>query len=46
MAASTLVTALVLAAGGVLAVALVAAAFYAVGRSEDRERDRRRPGDR
>jgi membrane protein DedA with SNARE-associated domain len=40
MAASTLVTAIGIAAVGVLAVAAVSLVFYAVGRSEDRERAR------
>lgn len=41
MAASTWVWAASLAVGGVLAVLAVSAAFYAVGRSEDRERESR-----
>ncbi|MFL5820542.1 MAG: hypothetical protein ACJ76S_07660 [Solirubrobacteraceae bacterium] len=40
MAASTLVTAIGIAAAGVLAVAAVSLAFYLVGRSEDRDRAR------
>jgi hypothetical protein len=40
VAASTLVTAIGIAAVGVAGVAAVSLAFYVVGRSEDRDRER------